>query len=164
LADGWRELARTERGTARLHLLVHSLTLYQKAVPQLTGAFKTQAEKHVAELERELPKDHPPAGPYARFRGRWVIKYTNKVVREYLIDDQGALRQAGEITAGGQFIKANRAGKLTNRGNDVVVDLGDGTLERLSLRKSDLYLDHYSPSGLYPGGRPSLTAIGLKKR
>jgi serine/threonine protein kinase len=166
-AKSWRELARTERGTtARQQIQLHALSLLRKSLPQLAGVNKPLAEKYIAELEKELPKERLHDGPYGRFKGHWRLRYTNNVIREYVIDDQGNVQQVVEasIQAPQNQLKAPRPGKLSKRGNDVVLDFSDNTFERLTVKGSELHLDHYNPAALYPKGRASLTAIGVKKR
>jgi serine/threonine protein kinase len=166
-AKAWRELARSERGTtARVQIQMHAFSLLQKALPQLAGVNKALAEKYIAELEKEVPKERLPDGPFVRFKGHWRLRYTNNVIREYLIDDKGNVQQVVEasVQAPQNQLNAPRPGKLSKRGNDVLLDFSDNTLERLTVKGSELRLDHFNPAALFPSGRPMHTAIGFKKR
>src|SRR5260370_268677 len=103
------------------------------------------------------------------FTGRWFIQYPNRVVREYAIDAAGNvihvrehnLDEKGKIKATQQI---NRSGKLKKQGGYLVLDLGDGRLERLWLRAGRLVVEHYDPSSRYPGQKPNFVGMGMRKR
>jgi serine/threonine protein kinase len=169
LADGWRDLARTERGAAHMQLVLHALSCYQKALPNLSGVAKKQAEKSAAELEKELPKGRTPEDPAAKFKGRWIILYPNHVVREYVIDAKGNVQNVaeGNWDAKGKIFNTHdmkRSGKIRKENNDFLVSIGDGELERLRLKDGKLLVDHYNPASRYPGQNPNMVAATLRKR
>jgi serine/threonine protein kinase len=169
LAAAWREQARKERGPARNQLLLHALALYKKALPELGSTLKIKAEKMVAEIEKELPTEAMPEPPGARFRGRWLVPFASRVIREYLIDAKGNVEylREGTIDAKGRIInprEIKRSAKVIKQGNDFLVDFQDGTLERLSLKNGGLIVEHFDPKDQYPKGRPSLVATCVRAR
>jgi serine/threonine-protein kinase len=168
LAGAWRDQARKERGTARNQMLLHALSLAKKALPELAGASKLKAEKLVAEIEKELPAESMPEPPGARFKGRWIVPYPNRVVREYNIDAKGKVEHVAEGTLDSRnrlinVRQINRTANVTRQGNDYLLDLDDGRLERLSLKGGRLIVEHYDPKESYPKGRPKFVATAVRK-
>jgi hypothetical protein len=168
LANAWRMLARKERGLARAQLLVHALTICQKLLPDLAGVGKLKVEKMVDEIEKDLPSEYLPLPPGARFKGRWLVPFANRSLREYIIDAKGNVDYAREnfVDGNGKVVnprEVNRAAKVFKQGNDYMLDFDDGTLERLSLKNGILVVEHYDPKALYPKGRPSIVATSVRK-
>jgi outer membrane biosynthesis protein TonB len=168
LADAWREQARKERGLARNQMLVHAWTMLQRVLPDLAGVAKLKAEKSVAQIEKELPNEYLPEPPGARFKGRWLVPFANRTLREYSIDNKGNVEYVRESTvnAAGKVVnprEVNRSTKVIKKDTDYLIDFDDGTLERLSTKNGILIVEHYDPKALYPKGRPSIVATCLRK-
>jgi hypothetical protein len=168
LADGWREQARKERGLAHNQMLVHALTTLQRVLPDLAGLAKIKAEKSVIQIEKELPNEYLPEAPGARFKGRWLVPYANRRLREYAIDNKGNVEFVRESTvdATGKVInprEVKRSTKVIKQGNDYLLDFEDGTIERLLMKNGNLVVEHFDPKALYPKGRPSVVATSVRK-
>jgi hypothetical protein len=167
LADAWREQARKERGLARYQMLLHAQSMLQKILPDLAGASKLKAEKSLAQIERDLPSEYLPEPPGARFKGHWLVPFSTRLLREYVIDAKGNVDYLREGTvANGKVVSARevkRSAKVTKQGADYLLDFEDGTLERLSMKGGNLVVEHYEPKTLYPKGRPSLVATSVRK-
>ncbi|MEQ8785367.1 MAG: hypothetical protein RIC55_03675 [Pirellulaceae bacterium] len=103
-----------------------------------TSSFPAQAETAKA-YRLEAPPKFGPAElrPYL---GKWAIKYTNGISRHYAIAEDGVV----------YFSEETSESRLTFREGDLVVDFGDGKLERLELRGEQLWVEHYLPPSSYP--------------
>jgi hypothetical protein len=168
LADLWRDQARKERGLARNQMLIHALTTLQRVLPDLAGVAKLKAEKSVAQIEGQLPNEYLPEAPGARFKGRWLVPFANRSLREYAIDNKGNVEWVREskVDAAGKVVNprdVKRSTKVIKQNNDYLLDFEDGTLERLSLKNGILVVEHFDPKALYPKGRPSIVATSVRK-
>lgn len=77
--------------------------------------------------------------PFREYEGLWVIKYTNKAERRYAIDRLG------------NVAFAERRGKLVIEEGEVLLDLGEGALERLEVQANTLRIERFKPRSKYPG-------------
>ena len=50
--------------------------------------------------------------------------------------------------------------KLYVKGNDVLLEIGDGNLERLSIKGKTLLVEHFNPKALYLAGPPNAKGTG----
>jgi len=122
---------------------------------------------------RDALGDHPmypgqePAGPerdgkvtkeqklmLARLRGKWTISYDNGEERLYVIVRNGKVG----------FPAERRQAKLKWRGNDLLLDFGDKKVERLTLKGEELHVEHFSPAGTYPYGKPASVGRGTRAK
>lgn len=102
-------------------------------------------------VAQEIERVRAPAEAPPPLDGSWTVRYDNDgAVRTYQIrgeqvrwDDQGRLR----------------VGELSRAGDELLLDFGDGKLERLSL-KPVLQVEHFDPKELYRTGRPSDRGTG----
>jgi serine/threonine protein kinase/WD40 repeat protein len=167
LADAWREYARKERGLARNQALLHALTTLQRILPDLAGVTRIKAEKSIAQIEKDLPVEYLPEPLGARFKGHWLVPFSNRSLREYVIDTKGNAEYLRDATvANGKVIatqEVKRSAKVIKQGADYLLDFEDGTLERLSMKNGNLVVEHYDPKALYPKGRPSVVATSVRK-
>jgi len=107
-----------------------------------------------AELEQLGLPDKKAATPPTSLKGIWAVKYSNGNVRTYTIREDGTV----------YFAETNAIGKLSQKGDDLLVDFSDGKLERLVL-KQVLSVEHFNPKTLYAtGAKASETAIGDKSK
>ncbi|MCI0359640.1 MAG: hypothetical protein L0211_14280 [Planctomycetaceae bacterium] len=118
---------------------------------------QVKVEKVLARLPRDeinaprvLTASKP--GPWASLAGSWKIAYANGAVRRYTIEEEGSV----------VFVEEQRRGTLAKRDRDVVLDFGDGKLERLGLVNETLLIEHFNPATSYPAGEP-LRARGVKE-
>src|SRR5207244_3245077 len=130
--------------------LRRAYTWYQRAEPRLTGLSKTRADRAMDRLEKELGLPVP----FKAYAGKWAVTYGNRSTREYLIDADGNVTQPDED---------DRRAKLRWRGADLLLDFGDGKLERLKLTGGRLRVEHFNPAGTYPRGRPDTVGTGVRK-
>jgi hypothetical protein len=168
LAEAWREQARKERGLAHNLMLVHALSMLQRVLPDLAGVAKLKADKSVAQIEKEVPNEYLPEAPGARFKGRWLVPFANRTLREYTIDNKGNVEYVREsmVDATGKVINPREvklSTKVIKKGNDYLLDFEDGTLERLSMKNGNLVVEHFDPKTLYPKGRAGLVATSVRK-
>ena len=77
--------------------------------------------------------------PFREFEGLWVIKYTNKVERRYGIDRLG------------NVAFAESRGKLVIEAGEVLLEFGEGALERLEVQANTLRIERFKPRSRYPG-------------
>jgi len=88
---------------------------------------------------------------YRALQGAWTIKYTNGATRIYLIDSFGNVA----------FPAEKLHGRLASKDGDILLDFGDGKLERLELAGSSLRIEHYEPAKMYPSDF-QLFAVGTR--
>lgn len=82
--------------------------------------------------------------------GRWRVDYTNGAVRTYLIEADGRVR----------FLEKQMTGQVSRRNGDLILDFGDGKLERLKFEPA-LRVEHFNPASSYPSGQAAATASGF---
>jgi hypothetical protein len=91
-----------------------------------------------------------------------------RTVTEYVIDALGNVTVARQFRTDAkgsvsELSEPKRPGKLAKEGNDILMDLNDGKLNRIRLRGGKMYLEHFVPRVNYPNKKPFTTAIGRKK-
>lgn len=168
LGDGWWELAQTEQGDEKKAMLLRAGGWYREAKTRLApGLIMDKVDKRLEEID-EATQDGPakpeetttmsPTGDnkaktvgFRDFQGRWVIKYDNRAVRTYVIDAKGIVASYPTGRPRGQ-------GRLTLFGNDVLLNLGDGKLERLRVVDGTLRVEHFNPASSFP---QRITSIGV---
>lgn len=109
------------------------------------------------EIDRVNAIDPEPAG-IVRFAGVWKIDYTNGVKRRYAISADGGVTFD---ESAGKPVTPPTKGKLELKGNDYLIDWGDGSLERLKISAKNLMIDHFSPKATFPSGQPSARGVGV---
>lgn len=102
------------------------------------------------EIKAEIEWLKASASPFKSnpLEGNWEIRYANRSTRTYRIYPSGRVDFDG------------RSGQLEMKGDDTLLDFGDGKLERLSYR---LVVEHYSPASRYPAQAPSTNGTGKRK-
>lgn len=88
------------------------------------------------------------------FAGTWAIKYGDGAVRVYTLDSDGLA----------VFPEENRQGRVFTKYGKVLLDFGDGKLERLELVDSKLQVEHFDPATAYPDDAPRLFGVGERQR
>lgn len=83
--------------------------------------------------------------------GAWKITYAGGSVRNYVIFDNGEVK----------YKELDRTGTL-QRAKVLLLDFGDGKVERLSLAGSRLLVEHFNPKSDYPNNRPNEIGIGVR--
>jgi hypothetical protein len=77
---------------------------------------------------------------YRRYEGVWEIKYGNGVTRVYSITPKGVV----------SFMAERQQGRLELKDGEVLLAFENGQLERLELRGSQMWIDHYHRATSYP--------------
>ena len=98
------------------------------------------------------------AGGESIFEGRWTVHYDNGAVRKVSIDANGAITMLEES---GKPVK-NLKVRLVPKGHDIIVDWGNGTLEKLSIANAKLVVEHFNPSSTYPSGPVNTRGLGTR--
>jgi hypothetical protein len=95
----------------------------------------------------------PPRSPIPS--GVWAITYTpNRATRTYTVKEDGSVL----------FVEAGTKGRLTRKGADLLLDFGDGKLERVTLaRDGRLFVEHFNPKAAFPDGFPDQIGIGVRR-
>ena len=129
-----------KRYTSRLKLLQKTLA-------------KAGDEVGVAGVEAELERLGLSTAQQTKYpiEGVWNVLYSNDNKRTYRIGADGRV----------DFLDLNTVGRFTRNGDDVLVDFGDGKLERFYW-KSVLAVEHYDPKTRYGAGLPNLTGLADK--
>lgn len=87
--------------------------------------------------------------------GTWTVTYhPNRAVRVYTVTADG------EVT----LAEFGGKGKLAVKDREIILDLGDGKLERWTLgRDGRLFVEHFNPRSTYPDSPPDQIGIGVLK-
>lgn len=156
LGDAWSEQAAAAEAAERIHYQRRAVYWYRQALPSLSGLARARLEQKLKALPAEestISHAAPKASsaPWQPLAGIWRVSYSNGVERQYEIDALGNVA----------LDRGLQRGSLELRGNDVVLDFGDGKLERWVLNTGGLVVEHYDDARMYPG-RASISGRGLK--
>ncbi len=88
------------------------------------------------------------------FTGTWKIKFDDNTTRTYQIDMRGAVLFVGE----------NRRGQLARgaAGGGLMLDFGDGKVERLRFAGNAVSVEHFAPKTTFPNQPPALLGRGTR--
>ena len=109
------------------------------------------------EIDR-LNAMHPEQAGVVKFAGLWAIEYTNGDKRRYAISADGT---EAFVEAGGKPQPSPAKARLTLKGNDFLVDWGNGALERMKITGKNLSVEHFNPKTNYPAGQPLTRGTGV---
>jgi hypothetical protein len=156
LGDAWNEQAVAAEAKERIHYQRRAAYWYRLALPSLSGLARARLEQELKALPEEtsvstVVADKGPSAPWRPLAGIWRVAYSNGVDRQYEIDALGNV----------SLDRGSQRGSLELRGNDVVLDFGDGKLERWVLTTGGLVVEHYDDARIYPG-RASISGRGIK--
>lgn len=140
-----------KRYRARLESLQKELT--RKG--DLEGALAVKGELEAFGGSEKTGVEKPPMKILASLKGTWTVLYSpSGNTRKYAISEDGKVELVGE----------KLTGKITKNGDDFLLDLNDGKLERLAV-KEVLFIEHYYDKARYAmGERPEQTATGDKAK
>ena len=122
-------------------------------------AVRNYARPDVVAVVGDLPaaaEPHKPVPPRPKapgFTGLWRVIYSHGAVRTYHVGADDTV----------QFIEERRRGAL-RRGQHVLLQFGDGKIERWTLVKGRLLVQHWNPASGYPRRPPDVTGQGVKVR
>lgn len=109
------------------------------------------------EIDRVHALNPEPAG-VVRFAGLWAIEFTNGDKRRYAISTDGTV---AFVESGGKPQPSPAKAKLTLKGNDFLVDWGNGAIERMKIAGKNLAIEHFNPKTNYPAGQPLTRGTGV---
>ncbi|MBT3381100.1 MAG: hypothetical protein HN742_20915 [Lentisphaerae bacterium] len=132
-------------GPVRRQYLTKLKTLHKRLTRKddLQGALAVKAEMDRVSIPRAVDP--------LRLVGKWRVEYDNNSSRSYGIRSNGTAI----------WLDTGLEGKLLVEGPDLLLDVGDGKLEKLTLKGKRLHVEHFNPKSLYPDGTP---LKGLGKR
>lgn len=142
LADGWWDLA--EKGEAGRPFRQRAGTWYRAAPNDLPqGLLRTKVQNRLEELAALEAGSTRPGSTAKKthlklYEGTWILAYKKGNGRRYVIDADGG------VTWG------TRRATLTGRGADLILDFGDGKLERVRLAGRRLQIEHFDPATNFP--------------
>ncbi len=124
VGDGWWELAEQSEGAWSRAYRLRAASWYRSAIGQLPAdVHKDAIQKRLDAVTEQQAANRPELAAKkgrSRFEGTWVIHYGNGRGRRYEIDAEGNVHWG------------TRRGPLTpGKGNELVLDLGEGTVERI---------------------------------
>ncbi len=157
--DELLEAAKKESAAKRFELQVEAAEWYVRAKLTGAGLNRELADKRLAEWRRpgeplpgERSSGQRTAAMQSQLVGKWDIQHwPNRGKRTYIITPSGAVH----------FIEENRNTVLVRRENDILLDFGDGKLERLNPSNDRLFIEHFSPKSDFPD-RPNQIGIGRR--
>jgi hypothetical protein len=87
--------------------------------------------------------------------GTWTVTYhPNRAVRVYTVSADGEV----------SFSEFGSKAKAAVKEREVIINFGDGKLERWTLGKDGrLFVEHFNPRDSYPNGPPDQIGIGVLK-
>lgn len=162
--DGIEELARS-RETFEKEMAFSTRPIRERYLSRLENMKRSLGSRGDArtavavqdEIDRVRALNPEPAG-VVRFAGLWAIEFTNGDKRRYAISTDGTV---AFVESGGKPQPSPAKAKLTLKGNDFLLDWGNGTLERLKIAGKNLSIEHFNPKTSYPAGQPSARGTGV---
>jgi len=162
LGDGWLQFSKKAAASEKAGGELRAAFWYRKALPTLAGLNRVKVEKALESLpkaeslaatepaqESTKPptRNTPTTKPMEpRLIGSWKLTYGGGAIRNYQFDGRGNVF----------FVELQQTGRLARRGDDLLLDFGDGKLERLRIVDGAVLVDHYDPASRYPDS-PTLT-------
>jgi hypothetical protein len=141
---------------------------------EISAALKPVEKRYLAKLEalqKDLARKKDVAGALAvkaamntfkskplssqltsTLEGTWMVKYSNGVVRTYIITEDGVVK----------FVEGEMTGKLVWNQGAWQIEFSDGKLERISMKRM-LDIEHYTSRIEFDLDKPSFSAIGTRK-
>ena len=110
-----------------------------------------------ASVQDEIDRVHAMTlaqGAMSKFAGTWKVTYNVGSVRTYAISPEGV------VTHNENNGKPPQTVRLIVKGNDVLLDLQQGWIERLRVTGKTLNVDHFNPKTLYPVSQPNAKGTG----
>lgn len=162
--DGIEELARS-RETFEKEMAFSTRPIRDRYLSRLENMKRTLGSRGdartAAAVQDEIDRVHAlnpePAG-VVRFAGLWAIEFTNGDKRRYAISTDGTV---AFVESGGKPQPSPAKAKLTLKGNDFLVDWGNGALERMKIAGKNLAIEHFNPKANYPAGQPLTRGTGV---
>jgi len=151
------------RGNVRLHIwpvgfgngpshffFLDWIAIRKYALPDVTV---TIGGKVVGLRKGKPAQRRPEVVNASNFAGTWRVRYTNGSARTYQVGANDTVI----------FPAERRHGQL-RRGKNVLLQFGDGRLERWRLVNGRLLVQHWNPASSYPARPPKVTGVGVRVR
>jgi hypothetical protein len=136
----------------RLELQMQAAECFLLAKKYGTGLEKQIAERRLDDLNGITEIVGKTMLSPRQFVGKWKIQHwPNQLMRHYIISKSGDVH----------FIEENRNGTLYYNGPDLLLDFGDGKIERLNLSGNRLFIEHFNPKGDF-SSKPDQIGIGKR--
>lgn len=88
--------------------------------------------------------------------GVWKVTYSNGSTRRYTVAADGTVTFDED---GGKAISP-KVGKISAKGDELLLDFQDGALERIKVSGKKLITEYFIPKAQYPGGQPVFKGSG----
>lgn len=155
LGKRWQEAAKQIRTDSRLIAVRRARQWFCESLlsEDLKGLARTEAEKMCQDVTTEVDKADANAGRFTLYEGKWIVKYANKYIHEYVIIADGTLTFDRCISPDGKlFVKKDeQRAKLLRRSGLVLVPFAGGKLvERFSVDGDKLVVERFDPASLFP--------------
>ena len=155
LGKRWYEAAKLAPNASRLFAVRRARYWLCEGLEfqDLKGLARLEALKICGDLNNEIENVDSKTGRFTLFEGKWLVKYENKYVHEYVISTDGSLTFPRGISPDGTpFVKKDeQKAKLIRRGGAVLVPFTGGTIiERFSIEGGKLVVERFDPGTLYP--------------
>jgi len=144
LGNQWWDLGEKEDSEGQKPLRLRSAHWYRAAIDELPqGLERDRVQERlqkIAPLEAAAGRGREAKkGPYRAYEGTWIV----------VIAAPGSGRRY-VIEAGGDVSWGPLRGRLTRRNGDLLIDFGDGALDRVKLAGEGLVVEHFGLAGRYP--------------
>lgn len=144
VGNQWWDLGEKEGPEGQRAFRLRAAHWYRAVIDELPqGLERELVEKRLqqaAPLEAAAAQGRgPKTGPYRAYEGTWIVVFAAPGGgRRYVIE------------AGGEVSWGPLRGRLTRRNGDVLIDLGDGALDRIELAGEGLVVQHFDRAARWP--------------
>lgn len=108
------------------------------------------------EIERVAASAPVPA-TVSKLAGVWLLQYQPSGTRRYKITPEGVVKYE---EGNGALISPPREFKIFTNQGDLLIDLGDGAVEKLSMKGNKLVTEIFAPKSLYPKSHANFQGTG----
>ena len=99
----------------------------------------------------------PAQQSFAKFAGNWTVRYNNGAIHHYIIAADGQVAY-DELTG-----TPPKKAKLVIKGTDVMLDITDAWIERVTIKAGKLMVEQFAPKTLYPASKANSWGTGTKE-
>lgn len=163
----WLDIGTKMNGNYKVVVFRRARKLAMDALSagNVNGLRKTEMEQLCKSATNEIDKYDAKFRRFSLYEGKWVIKYENGYISEYVISIDGELEFDRTISPDGTpFVKKDeQRAKLSRRGDDVVIlFVKTNVLERLRIEGEKLVVDRFDPANRYPNS-PNNKGNGVRE-
>ena len=165
LQVNFRPVVPTQRAGATLRVAIKAGRLDYPAIPGSARASVIGEQEPSVVAQAAPPARAPAASPapqpvapseavVASYVGRWQVRYSDQSTRTYQIGIRGDVA----------YLERNLHGQVSRSPDGLVLDFGDGQLERLDFKGETLSVQRFESKAAFPGQAPSLFGLGAPVR